>query len=80
MTVIVPSASVSFMAGTLDRKTPLTQSIVVSAGPFHNLIFWVLLSLLTKTNLDRFFWQFAYRDVAHLGRVVIHVDQVGSVL
>ncbi|KAF8737464.1 hypothetical protein AX14_012846 [Amanita brunnescens Koide BX004] len=75
LTLIVPSASVTFMAGTLDNKTPRTRSVIVSAGPFHNLVFWVFLSLLTKTNLDRFFWQFAYRDVTHLGRVVVHVDQ-----
>ena len=68
------------MAGALDNKSPRTRSIIVSAGPFHNLVFWVLLLLLTKTNLDRFFWHFAYQDVTHLGRVVIQVKQVGTVL
>lgn len=80
MTLVVPSASVAFMAGALDNKSPRTRSVIVSAGPFHNLVFWALLLLLMKTNLDRFFWQFAYQDVAHLGRVVIHVKQVRTVL
>ena len=80
LTLVVPSASVAFMAGALDNKSPRTRSVIVSAGPFHNLVFWALLLLLMKTNLDRFFWQFAYQDVAHLGRVVIHVKQVRTVL
>jgi len=75
LTLVVPSASVAFMAGALDNKSPRTRSVIVSAGPFHNLVFWALLLLLMKTNLDRFFWQFAYQDVAHLGRIVIHVKQ-----
>ncbi|KAF8626451.1 hypothetical protein AX15_004867 [Amanita polypyramis BW_CC] len=75
LSLIVPSASVAFAASALDGVTPHSRSIIVSAGPFHNLVFWLILSFLSKTNLDQHFWWLAYQDMGHMGRIVVDVTR-----
>ncbi|KAF8634073.1 hypothetical protein AX17_004335 [Amanita inopinata Kibby_2008] len=74
LTLILPSASVAFAASTLDHIPSRSRSAIVSAGPFHNLVFWFILALLSKANLAIIFLQlFGYRDISSLGRLVVDV-------
>ncbi|PFH51652.1 hypothetical protein AMATHDRAFT_120336, partial [Amanita thiersii Skay4041] len=75
LTLIFPSASVAFATRFLDAASSRSRSIIISAGPFHNLIFWFLLYLFATLNLHQSFWKYTgYRDVTKLARVVMEVE------
>jgi S2P endopeptidase len=80
LTLVVPSASVAFSAGAFDGVTPRSRSVIVSAGPFHNLIFWLVLTAIERANLSDIFWRIAYQDIAHEGRIVVNVAHVSCLL
>ncbi|KIL62786.1 hypothetical protein M378DRAFT_25376 [Amanita muscaria Koide BX008] len=71
LTLIIPSASVAF---TFDGLSPRSRSLIVSAGPFHNLVFWLVLALVARINLTQYFWRFAYQDITDKGRIIINVS------
>ena len=78
LTVILPSAFVAFPAGETDALPPRSRTRIISAGAFHNLVFFVLLSALAATHISDFVWPIlGYRDVSAYGRVVVRVDDVG---
>ncbi|KAG6826261.1 hypothetical protein H0H92_000525 [Tricholoma furcatifolium] len=74
-TLVVPSAFVTFSSAALDSLRPRARARVVAAGPFHNLLLWVLLVSAGWTRLGEIFWSVGYRDVSTLGKVVLSVDQ-----
>ncbi|KAL9709462.1 hypothetical protein Ac2012v2_007197 [Leucoagaricus gongylophorus] len=66
LVVCFPTAFVAFLPHTLP---PLTHARVSAAGPFHNLLSWLLVASL--------FWSLdwaAYRHTNSLGRVITHVQ------
>lgn len=68
LVVCFPTAFVAFLPHTLP---PLTHARVSAAGPFHNLLSWLLVASL--------FWSLdwaAYRHTNSLGRVITHVQPV----
>ena len=80
LTLVVPSASVAFSAGALDGVTPHSRSVIVSAGPFHNLVFWLVLTAIERANLSDIFWKIAFQDISHTGRIVVNVAHVSCSL
>jgi hypothetical protein len=75
-TLVIPSAFVSFPSAALDALTPHARSRIISAGPFHNLVFWSVLVLVQRIGVGDAFWAIGYKDMSAVGRVVIGVDAV----
>jgi hypothetical protein len=84
MTVIMPSAFVSFSTVVLENLKPPGKARIIAAGPWHNLVFWVTLLSAAKvanvvhnmTGLDSLFSGLIWKDVRDWGRVVVDVDEV----
>ncbi|EKM77676.1 hypothetical protein AGABI1DRAFT_114978, partial [Agaricus bisporus var. burnettii JB137-S8] len=58
----------------LDTLRPPAKSRIISAGPFHNLLFWCF-CFLTSYIGSGLFWTFlGYKDISALGRVVLQVE------
>ncbi|KAG5645952.1 hypothetical protein DXG03_004744 [Asterophora parasitica] len=74
LTFIIPSAFVSFSAYALDALAPRARARIIAAGPFHNIVLWVLLVSLSYTPFARIFWSLGYRDVSATGQIVVGVD------
>ncbi|KAF8191366.1 hypothetical protein BJ912DRAFT_1041697 [Pholiota molesta] len=76
LTVCVPAAFVAFPAGGVQALRPPARARVVAAGPWHNLVLWLLLGLAARAGVGRGAAAVAgYRDVAGVGRVVVGVNQ-----
>lgn len=79
-TVVVPAAFVAFSATALEALKPFARSRIIAAGPFHNFVFWGLLLVSDRIGTGEFLTRVVYRDVSHLGRVVVGIDGVSFVL
>lgn len=75
-TLIVPSAFVTFPTAALEMLHPRARARIISAGPFHNLVFWGILMLVQGLGAGDVFWSVGYKDVSDMGRVVVGVDVV----
>jgi hypothetical protein len=79
-TLFIPSAFVTFPSSSLSALTALARLRIISAGPFHNIILWVLLITAGRLGLGNVLGSVAgYGDISALGRIVINVDPVGIV-
>jgi len=83
LTVVIPSAFVSFSTAFLDSLKPSGKARIIAAGPWHNLVFWLLLVLagrvattLEGTAVSSVVTNMVWKDVSELGRVVVDVDEV----
>ncbi|KAI0770208.1 hypothetical protein C8Q74DRAFT_1274160 [Fomes fomentarius] len=75
-TVILPSAFVAFPAGETEILHPRPRTRIISAGAFHNLVFWGCLVVVTSLPVSHLIWPvLGYRDVSAYGRVVMDVDE-----
>ena len=80
LTVILPSAFVALPAGETESLSTRSRTRIISAGAFHNLVFWMLLAVLAWTRVSDAVWPvLGYRDVSAYGRVVVRVDKVRKV-
>ncbi|KAK7434046.1 hypothetical protein VKT23_020372 [Stygiomarasmius scandens] len=82
LTVAIPSAFVSFSTAFLDSLKPSGKARIIAAGPWHNLVFWLLLVLagrvattLEGTAVSSVVTNMVWKDVSELGRVVVDVDE-----
>ncbi len=76
-TVLLPSAFVSFPVEQTDALPPRARVRIISAGAFHNLIFWLFLAATTWASVSEIVWPLlGYKDVSAYGRVVVHIDEV----
>lgn len=75
-TLIIPSAFVTFPAAALDILPARARARIISAGPFHNIVFWGALMLVQRLGVGDIFWSVGYKDVSDVGRVVVGVDAV----
>ena len=76
---MLPSAFVAFPAGEVESLPTRARTRIISAGAFHNLVFWAVLSALARTHLSDAAWPIlGYRDVGTYGRVVVSVEEVSS--
>ncbi|KAJ7853498.1 hypothetical protein B0H14DRAFT_782643 [Mycena olivaceomarginata] len=73
-TVVIPAAFVSFPSTALEALRPFARSRIIAAGPFHNFVFWTLLVLVDRAGMGDFLTRTVYRDVSHIGRVVVGID------
>jgi len=54
---------------------PQARSRIIAAGPFHNLLLWVILALVTRLDIFSLAsFVSGYRRVSDVGQVVISVD------
>ncbi|TBU34171.1 hypothetical protein BD311DRAFT_651235 [Dichomitus squalens] len=75
-TFILPSAFVSFSAGETESLSPRSRLRLISAGAYHNLLFWLFLSGIAWTNVSHYVWTvLGYQDVSAYGQVVVHIDE-----
>ncbi|KAK0463696.1 uncharacterized protein EV420DRAFT_1638620 [Desarmillaria tabescens] len=80
LTLIIPSAFVSFPGSYLETLKPASRARIIAAGPWHNAVFWIILVFLGWLRLSYYsLTLFAYEDVSGLGRVVLDVES-GTVL
>ncbi|KAF5366299.1 hypothetical protein D9758_005736 [Tetrapyrgos nigripes] len=83
LTVIIPSAFVSFSSVFLENLKPPDRARIIAAGPWHNLVFWVFLLGIARianvfngtTGLGSVVTGLLWQDVRALGRVVVDVDE-----
>ena len=79
LTVLLPSAFVAFPAGAVESLPPRPRLRIVTAGAFHNLLFWLTLVASASTHLHvTLFSLLGYGNVSKYGRVVVDVDQVST--
>ena len=78
-TICIPIAFVSFSVAGLKTLMPSARSRIIAAGPFHNLVLWVFLALVTRFghfSLPSFLS--GYQHISDVGQVVISVDAVSE--
>ncbi|KAI0666366.1 hypothetical protein C8Q78DRAFT_984221 [Trametes maxima] len=76
LTILLPSAFVAFPSEDTEALPPRSRTRLVSAGAFHNLVFWLALCAAARVHTSDLVWPvFGYRDVSQYGRVVVGVDE-----
>jgi len=76
-TICLPVAFVTLPTSGMQALTARARSRVISAGPFHNLVLWCFLVLITRTGVANLAsYVSGYRNVSDVGKVVVDVDQV----
>lgn len=78
--VMIPSAFVSISSGTLSRLRATGRLRIASAGAYHNILIFVIISLLGRTKFGNRALSIGYEDVSRLGKVVISVDDVSRLM
>ena len=77
--ICIPIAFVTFSAAGLKTLVPEARSRIIAAGPFHNLVLWVFLALVTRLGLCSLAsFVSGYRHISDIGQVVISVDVVSQ--
>ncbi|KAI0635430.1 hypothetical protein C8Q77DRAFT_1108050 [Trametes polyzona] len=77
LTVILPSAFVAFPTEETESLPLRSRTRLISAGAFHNLMFWLVLSAAAWLGTSALVWPvLGYRDVGQYGRVVVGVDEM----
>ncbi|KAI0325561.1 hypothetical protein GY45DRAFT_1330103 [Cubamyces sp. BRFM 1775] len=75
-TVILPSAFVAFPSDETETLPLRARIRLISAGAFHNLMFWLALGFASWLGTSHFVWAtLGYHDISPYGRVVVGVDQ-----
>ncbi|KAK0228990.1 hypothetical protein IW262DRAFT_1265153 [Armillaria fumosa] len=75
LTLVIPSAFVTFPGSYLETLKPVSRARIIAAGPWHNAVFWVVLVFLGWLRLSYYgLTLFAYEDISGLGRVVLDVE------
>ncbi|KAF9005409.1 peptidase family M50-domain-containing protein [Cyathus striatus] len=76
LTVVVPAAFVGFSNDLFDALPSRARSRITAAGPFHNLGLWFALILIGWSGIGDMFARIAgYKDMHHIGPVVVRVDE-----
>jgi len=75
LTMIFPSAFVALpLTATQDLPTR-SRLRIVAAGPFHNLLLWLLLAFISWAGVGRSLFSLAgYQDTSNYGLVIVAVD------
>ncbi|KAH9855522.1 hypothetical protein C2E23DRAFT_813672 [Lenzites betulinus] len=76
ITVILPSAFVSFPSEETESLAPRPRARLICAGAFHNLMFWLVLGAAAWLQTSNIVWPLlGYHDVSQYGRVIVDVDE-----
>lgn len=73
-TAIIPSAFVSFSSSSLSSLHPPARARIIAAGPFHNLVTWILPVSTKASGIGGWIRGAGYMDVSNTGRVVVSVE------
>ena len=76
--ICIPIAFVTFSTASLRTLVPQARSRIIAAGPFHNLVLWIFLALVTRLGLFSLAFVPGYRHISDVGQVVISVDAVSQ--
>lgn len=77
--VALPSAFIVLPSVSVEALKPIGRLRIVAAGPFHNLVFWILLVAGSWMGIGRVGWGLmGYEDVTGLGRVVVGLESVSG--
>ncbi|KAE9388652.1 hypothetical protein BT96DRAFT_980965 [Gymnopus androsaceus JB14] len=82
VTLVIPSAFVSFSAGLMSSLDAIAKARIIAAGPWHNFVLWAVLVVSGKsvsfvdsaTGLGNAFTTLGWNDISKDGRVVIGLD------
>ncbi|KAF8154677.1 hypothetical protein B0H34DRAFT_783787 [Crassisporium funariophilum] len=75
-TVCIPAAFVTFPNAGMKALTSQARSRIISAGAFHNLVFWCILVLVGRVGIINLASSISgYRDITDVGRVVVNVNE-----
>lgn len=78
-TICIPTAFVTFSAARLKTLVPQARSRIIAGGPFHNLVLWFFLAMVTRLDLINLAsFVSGYRHVSDIGQVVTSVDDVSQ--
>lgn len=86
MTLVIPSAFVSFPTGFLSSLDVISRARIIAAGPWHNLVLWVFLAVLGRTTdlveratgVGNILVSLGWEDMSNVGRVVVGLDDVSQ--
>ena len=73
VTIVFPSAFVALSQGALRELPAPARLRIASAGAFHNLLLYLLFSVLARMPLPSVL---GYRDVSSWGRVISRIQPV----
>jgi S2P endopeptidase len=76
LTAIIPSAFVSFSSSSLASLHPPAKARITAAGPFHNLVTWVLLMTAKVMGIGGVIRSMGYINVSSIGRNIVSVESV----
>ncbi|KAF9071599.1 hypothetical protein BDP27DRAFT_1322026 [Rhodocollybia butyracea] len=74
LTLVMPSAFVSFASASMHALEPMAKARIISAGPWHNLVLWACFLALGKTGLGTAILSLGWKDLSMDGRIVIALD------
>ncbi|KAJ4001428.1 peptidase family M50-domain-containing protein [Lentinula boryana] len=82
LTLVIPSAFVSFSAGFMSSLDVFSRARIIAAGPWHNLVLWILLVSLGKTavlverttGVGTMLVNLGWEDLSKEGRMVVGID------
>ncbi|KAJ3855605.1 hypothetical protein EV368DRAFT_79487 [Lentinula lateritia] len=82
LTLVLPSAFVSFPTGFLSSLDVISRARIIAAGPWHNLVLWVFLAVLGRTadrveratDVGNILVSLGWEDMSNVGRVVVGLD------
>ena len=81
LSIILPAAFVSLSSGALSALQPRARARIACAGAWHNLLLYLLLVILARSNVAGIVWgAIGYEDVRRFGRVVLGTDVVRPVI
>ena len=67
----------TFPTSGMKNLAAKARARIIAAGPFHNLIFWCLLALITHLKLVNLVSVVSgYSDVSDVGKIVVSVNEV----
>ncbi|KAJ3726257.1 peptidase family M50-domain-containing protein [Lentinula raphanica] len=82
VTLIIPSAFVSFSTALMGSLDAFSKAQIIAAGPWHNFLLWIFLIGLGKsaslvenaTGLGTALVNLGWEDLSKEGRVVVEID------
>jgi S2P endopeptidase len=77
--LVLPAAFVSLASSDLQNLRPRQKIRIIAAGPYHNLVAWLVFYALSYLGLGTALLSLSYRNVSAIGRVIISVES-GSAL
>ncbi|TFK24087.1 hypothetical protein FA15DRAFT_704849 [Coprinopsis marcescibilis] len=72
--LVIPAAFVALSTASMSSLEKQGQARIIAAGPFHNIVFWVVLVVSRLSGLDDLMTSVWYKDISAVGRSVMSVE------